>query len=148
MLLWSTFRIHLIGQTWTSLTNFFLLRQPIERVNSKFAHENKKDQTDLYDLISKQAQFRCWVVDRAPQILRGNYNISKILEVIEIQFNLVFSNKTIYLKIDFYQYRVEINSYKQFSIACYANRSILHQLVSDNKRLYRKLQENKLLNLW
>ena len=97
-------------------------------VNSKFAPENEKDQTDLYDLISKQVQFRGWVVDRAPQIPRGNYDISKILELIETQFNLVFSNKTINLKIDSYQYRVEINPNEQFAIACDADRSILQLL--------------------
>ena len=79
---------------------YFLLRQPIEGVISEFAPEIEKDQTNLYDLISKQAQFRGWVIDRAPQIPRGNYDISKIVELIETQFNLVFSNKTINLKLD------------------------------------------------
>ena len=104
---------------------YFLLRQFIEGVISEFAPENVKDQTDRYDLISKQAQFWGWVIDRAPQIPRGNYDISKILELIETQFNLVFSNKTINLKIDSYQYRVEINPNQQFAIACYEDRSIL-----------------------
>ena len=60
----------------------FLLRTPIEGVNSKFAPENEKDQTDHYDLISKKSQFRGWVVNRAPQILQGNNDISKILKLI------------------------------------------------------------------
>ena len=94
---------------WTNLDKsyqYFLLRQPIEGVISEFAPENEKDQTDLYDRISKQAQFRGWVVDRAPQIPWDNYDISKILKLIENQFKLVFSNTTIHLKIDSYQYRV------------------------------------------
>ena len=66
---------------------FFLLRQPIEGVNSEFAPENKKDKTDIYDFISKQSQFRGWVVDGAPQIPLVNYDISKILELITTQFN-------------------------------------------------------------
>ena len=97
---------------WTNLDKsyqYFLLRLPSEGVGSEFAPENKKDQTDLYDLILTQAQFRVWVVDRVPQIPRGNYDISKILELIETQFNLVFTNKTINLKSDSYQYCVEIN---------------------------------------
>ena len=107
---------------------YFLLRQFIEGVNFEFAPENKKYQTDFYDLISKQAQFRGWVVDCAPQISQGKYDISKILELIETQFNFLFSNKTINLNIDSYQYRLEINPIEQFAIACYAERSILQLL--------------------
>ena len=50
----------LYPHNWTNfnkLYQYFLLRQPIEGVNFEFATENKKDQTDFYDLISKQAQF-------------------------------------------------------------------------------------------
>ena len=46
-----------------------------EGVNFEIVPENEKYQTDLYDRISKQAQFRGWVVDRAPEIPRGNYDI-------------------------------------------------------------------------
>ena len=49
---------------------------------------------------------RTWKVNRGAQISRGNYDISKILELIESQFHMVFTNKTINLKIDPYQYRV------------------------------------------
>ena len=63
--------------------------------------ENEEDQTNLYSFIFKQAQFRGWVINRAPQIPRGNYDISKTFELIETQFYLVFSNKTINLKINF-----------------------------------------------
>ena len=75
---------------WTNLDKsckYFLLRQPIEGVNSEFEHENEIDETDIYDHISKQAQFRGWVVDRSPQIPRGNYDISKRLKLIETQFH-------------------------------------------------------------
>ena len=41
---------------------------------------------------------------------------------------MVFSNKTINLKIDPYQYRVKINPNVNFAIACYADRSILKLL--------------------
>ena len=36
---------------------FFLLRQPIEGVNSELSSENEKDQTDNYDLISNKRNF-------------------------------------------------------------------------------------------
>ena len=50
----------LYQHNWTNLDKsyqYFLLRQPILGVNSEFTPENEKDQTDLYDLISKQTQF-------------------------------------------------------------------------------------------
>ena len=81
---------------------YFLLRQPIKGVNSELEPENTKDQTDLYYLISKQTQFRGWMVHRTPQIPRGKYDIITILELVKTQFHLLFSNKTIDLKIDSY----------------------------------------------
>ena len=68
-----------------------------------------------------------WEVDRGPQIPRGNYDISKILELIQVesQFHMVFTNKTINLRIDPYQYRVDINRNVNFAIACYAEHFIL-----------------------
>ena len=71
---------------------------------------------------------RTWEVDRGAQIPRGNYDISKILELIESKFHMVFSNKTINLRMDPYQYRVELNSNVTFAIACYAKHSILKLL--------------------
>ena len=41
---------------------------------------------------------------------------------------MVFTNKTINLRMDLYQYRVEINPNVNFAIACYAERSILKLL--------------------
>ena len=67
-------------------------------------------------------------VYRGAQIPRGNYDISKILELIESQFHMMFTNKTINLKMDTYQYRVEINPNVNFAIACYEERSILKLL--------------------
>ena len=67
-------------------------------------------------------------VDRGAQIPRGNYDISKILELIESKFHVVFSNKTINLRMDPYQYLDEINPNVTFSISCYAEHSILKLL--------------------
>ena len=50
------------------------------------------------------------------------------MELIESQFHLVFSNKTINIKINPYQYRDEINPNVTFEIACYAEHSILKLL--------------------
>ena len=105
---------------WTNLDKsyqYFLLRFNTGYSDFEFVPENEKDETELYNLIQTQAQFRGWLVDRAPQIPRGNYNISKILELIEAQFHLVFSNKTINLKLDSYQYDVKINPNEKFAIA-------------------------------
>ena len=71
---------------------------------------------------------RTWEVDRGAQIPRGNYDISKILELIESQIHMVFSNKTINLRINPYQYLVEINPNVTFAIACYAEHFILKLL--------------------
>ena len=88
-----------------------------------------KDLQDLYEVITKVNVFiRTWEVDRGAKFPPGNYDISQILELIESQFHMVFTNKTIYLRINPYQYRVEINPNVNFAIACYAERSILNQL--------------------
>ena len=61
----------------------------------------EKYQQDLYDVRPKINMFiRTWEVDRIAQIQRCNYNKSKILELIESQFHMVFSNKTINLRMD------------------------------------------------
>ena len=70
---------------------------------------------------------RTWEVDREAQIPRGNYDISKILKLID-SIHMVFSNKTITLRMNPYQYRVEINPNVNFTIACYAKHSILKLL--------------------
>ena len=80
------------------------------------------------------------MVDRAPQIPRGNYNISKILELIETQFHLLFSNKPINMQIDSNQYRVDINPNEQFAIACYAKRSILQLIAFGSQSIVHKTQ--------
>ena len=89
----------------------------------------EKDERDLYDVITKVNVFiRTWEVDRGAQIPRGNYDISKIWELIKSQFHIVFTNKTINLRMEPYQYRVEINLNVNFAIACYVERSILKLL--------------------
>ena len=89
----------------------------------------EKNQQDRYEVITKVHVFiRTWEVDCEEQIPRGNYDISQRLEVIESQFHMVFTNKTINLRMDPNQYRVEIIPNVNFAIACYAERSILKLL--------------------
>ena len=71
---------------------------------------------------------KTWEVDRGPQIQRGNYDISKISELIETQFHIVIINKIINPKINPCQYRVKINPNVNIAIACYAERFILKLL--------------------
>ena len=108
----------------------FLRRQlDTEDEPSNFVPDAEKDQQDLCDVITKVNVFiRTSEIYRKPQIQRGNYDISKILELIESQFHMVFTNKTINLRMDPYQYRVEINLNVNFAIDCYAERSILKLL--------------------
>ena len=71
---------------------------------SNFVPDAKKDQQYLYDVITKVNMFiRTWEVDRGAHVPRGNYDISKILELIESQFHIVFINKSINLRMDSYQ---------------------------------------------
>ena len=89
---------------WTNLDKSypFLRRQfDTEDELSNFVPDAEKDQQNLYDAITKVNVFiRTWEVDRGAQIPRGNYYISKILEQIESQFHIVYSNKTLNLRID------------------------------------------------
>ena len=62
----------------------------------------------------------------------------KILKLIETHFHELFSNKTINLKIDSDQYRVEINSNKQFAMACYAKHFILQLLSFGSQSIVQK----------
>ena len=119
---------------WTNLDKSYhicLLKRQLDTENepSNFVPDAEKHQQDLYDVITKVNVFiRTWEIDRGAQIPRGNFNISKILELIESQFYMVFTNKTFNQRMDPYQYRVEINSNVNFAIACYAKRSILKLL--------------------
>ena len=57
---------------------------------SNFVPDAKKDQKNLYDVIPKINMFiRTWEVNREAQILRGKYDISNILELIQSQFYMV-----------------------------------------------------------
>ena len=119
---------------WTNLDKsypFFSFKTTIDTDDelSNFVSDTEKDQQDLYNIITKVNVFiKTWEVERGAQIPRGNYDISKILELIVSQFHMVFSNKTINLRMDPYQYRVEINFYVTFAIPCYAKHSILKLL--------------------
>ena len=89
----------------------------------------EKDQQNIYHVITKvNVLIRTWEVDIASQKPRGIYDISIILELIESQFHMGFSNKSINLRMDPYQYRVEINPNVNFAIACNTERSILKLL--------------------
>ena len=88
-----------LGQVY----QFFLIRRRLDSEDepSNFVPDAEKDQRDQYDVITKVNVFiRTWEVDRGAQIPRGNYDISKILELIESQFYKVFSNKTINLRMN------------------------------------------------
>ena len=110
---------------------FFLFRRQLDTEDepSNFVPDAEKDQQNLYDVITNvNMVIRTWEVDRGAKIPRGNYDISKILQLIENQFHMVFTNKTINLSMDHYQYRVKIDPNVNFAIACYAERSILKLL--------------------
>ena len=129
----------------------FLLRRQLDTEDepSNFLPNAENDQNDLYDVIKTVNVFiRTWEVDRGAKITRGNYDISKILDLIESQFHMVFTNKIINLRMDPYQYRVEINSNVNFAIAWYAERSILKLVGFEPQLTVIKLFKSELLNIW
>ena len=66
------------------------------------------------------------MVESGPKIERGNYDISRILDLLDFQFQLAFGrNNKSNLKFDIYQYPVKINHNVKFAIACYSERSVL-----------------------
>ena len=82
---------------WTNLDKsfqFYLLRHfDTGYEPSNFVPDAEKNKQDLYDVITKVNVFiRAWDVDCGALIPRGNYDISKILELIESQFQMVFTN--------------------------------------------------------
>ena len=111
---------------------YLLLNIKNDEEEYNFQPDNTKDQRDLYDVMNTYNQrgdfTERWEVIHGADIPFGNYEISKILELIKTQFNMVLSNKTINLKINQYQYRVEINPNETFMITCYADHSILKLL--------------------
>ena len=120
---------------WTNLDKsytYLLLKIKNLEEEYNFQPDNQKDQRELYDVMKTYTQGGAfadqWEVIHGSDIPLGNYEISKILELIETQFTTGFNNKTINLKIIPYQYRVEKNPNETFMIACYANHSILKLL--------------------
>ena len=85
---------------------------------------------DLYDVIRRTPQFiRNWEVDSQQEISQGNYDLSKILEIIQRQLVGMFGVfKPTNLKFNPNQYRFEFNSTVTFAIACYTEHSIIQLL--------------------
>ena len=104
-----------------------------------FEPDHEKDEKHLYDGIFQQQELEGWVVDRAAKIPRGNYEISKILELIEFQFHMIFIRQNINLFYNRNEYRVEINPTARFAIACYAERSILQLMGFESQSIVRQV---------
>ena len=82
-------------------SNFLRRQLNTEDEPSIFVPYAEKDQQILYDVTPNVNVFiRTWEVDRGAQIPRNNYDISKLLELRESQFNIVFNNKTINQRMD------------------------------------------------
>ena len=73
--------------------------------------------------------YRLREVDGEQEIAQGNYDLSKILEIIQRQLVGIFGIfKPTNLKFIPNHYRFEINSTVTFAIACYAEHSIIKLL--------------------
>ena len=112
-----------------SYSNFILILNKPEGTKSEFEPIPIFDDVEIYNIVTKLFEFQGWVVERGPKIARGSYNISKILDLLDFQFQLAFSmNNKSNLNFDIYQYRVEINPNLKFAIACYSERLVLQLL--------------------
>ena len=85
---------------------------------------------DLYDVIMRSHNFyRLWEVDSEQEIAHGNYDLSKITEIIQRQLVGIFGIfKPTNLQFNSNLYRFESNSTVTFAIACYAEHSIIKLL--------------------
>ena len=130
---------------WTNLDNSYkyLILKPKSDANApheaKFEPSAEREDKDLNDGIVTQTEFENWVVARGPLIRRGNYDITTIVNHIEIQFQMAFKNKNINLKFNLDEYRVELNPNVKFAIACYAEHSVLQVLGFGSESTLRKI---------
>ena len=110
--------------------SYFILRfNKPDETKSEFKPRPIYDEVEIYNIVTKLPEFQGWVVERGLKIARGNYDISKILDLLYFQFQLAFvNNNKSNLNFDIYQYRVEINYNVKFAIACYSERSVLQLL--------------------
>ena len=73
--------------------SYFILR--LNKPNkTKFEFEPRQiyDEVEIYNIVTKLPDFQAWLVERGPKIARGNYDISKILDLLDFQFQLAFGN--------------------------------------------------------
>ena len=98
-------------------------------------------------VLLNKITFDGWEVNRSYTNQRGKYDIEKIIEFITTQFHLLFENKTIYLKMNLNQYRVEFTSNVNFEIACYAETSFFQLLGLGSQSSVREIPGKDLLNL-
>ena len=110
--------------------SYFILRlNKPDETKSEFEPRPIYDEVEIYNIVIKLPEFQGWVVERGPKLARGNYDISRILDLLDFQFQLSLGmNNKSNLKFDIYQYRVEINPNVKFAIACYSERSVLQLL--------------------
>ena len=99
--------------------SYFILRlQKSDETKFEFEPRPIYDEVKIYNIVTKLPEFQNWLVERKPKIARGNYDISKILDLLDFQFQLAFcNNNKSNLNFDIYQYRVEINPNVKFANA-------------------------------
>ena len=73
--------------------SYFILRlnEPDE-TKSGFETRPIYDKVEIYNIITKLPEFQGWLVERKPKIERESYDISKILDLLDFQFQLAFGN--------------------------------------------------------
>ena len=73
--------------------SYFILRlNKPDKTKSEFEPRQIYDKVEIYNIVTKLPEFQGWLVERKPKTERGNYNISKILDLLDLQFKLAFGN--------------------------------------------------------
>ena len=78
------------------------------------------------------------MIYREPEILRGNYDISKIVTLIKTKFYKIFTKNNIYLIMDPFESGDEINPNSKFAMTCFDYHSVLKLLVLGTKSIVHK----------
>ena len=61
----------------------FKLKKKLDVTKSEFEPRLIYDEGEIYHIVTELPKFQGWLVERGPKIARGNYDISKILDILD-----------------------------------------------------------------
>ena len=76
--------------------SYFILRlNKQDETKSEFEPRPIYDEVEIYNIVTKLPEFQGWLVERGPKIARGNYDISKIVDLLDFHWSLAITIKEI-----------------------------------------------------